>query len=36
VDAHRANIREKLGLEDGSALTRHAIRWVEVGNGIAV
>ncbi|MEI7909218.1 MAG: response regulator transcription factor [Verrucomicrobiota bacterium] len=31
VDVHRAHIREKLGLEDGSALTRHAIRWVEVG-----
>ena len=31
VDVHRANIREKLGLEDGNALTRHAIRWVEVG-----
>ena len=31
VDVHRANIRQKLGLENGSALTRHAIRWVEVG-----
>ena len=31
VDVHRAHIREKLGLEDGNALTRHAIRWVEVG-----
>ena len=31
VDAHRAHIREKLGIEDGGALTRHAIRWVEVG-----
>lgn len=31
VDVHRAHIREKLGLEDGSALTRHAIRWIEVG-----
>ena len=31
VDVHRAHIREKLALEDGSALTRHAIRWVEVG-----
>ena len=31
LDAHRAHIREKLGLEDGSELTRHAIRWVEVG-----
>ncbi len=31
LDVHRANIREKLGLEDGSALIRHAIRWAEVG-----
>ena len=31
VDVHRAHIREKLGLEDGNAVTRHAIRWVEVG-----
>lgn len=31
VDVHRAHIREKLGLEDGNALTRHAIRWVELG-----
>jgi DNA-binding NarL/FixJ family response regulator len=31
VDVHRAHIREKLGLEDGNALTRHAIRWVEAG-----
>lgn len=31
LDAHRAHIREKLGLGDGSELTRYAIRWVEVG-----
>jgi len=31
LDAHRYHIREKLGLGDGSELTRHAIRWVEVG-----
>ncbi len=31
VDVHRAHIREKLGISDGSALTRHAIRWVEAG-----
>lgn len=31
VDAHRSHIREKLGLADGSELTRHAIRWIEVG-----
>jgi DNA-binding NarL/FixJ family response regulator len=31
LDAHRAHIREKLGLADSNELTRHAIRWVEVG-----
>lgn len=31
LDAHRAHIREKLGLGDSNELTRHAIRWVEVG-----
>jgi len=31
LDAHRAHIREKLGLEDSNELTRHAIRWFEVG-----
>ncbi len=31
LDAHRAHIREKLGLEDSKELTRHAIRWVEFG-----
>lgn len=29
VDVHRANIREKLGLTDVTALIRHAVRWVE-------
>lgn len=29
VDVHRANIREKLGLKDATALVRHAVRWVE-------
>jgi len=29
VDVHRANIKEKLGLGDGTALIRHAVRWVE-------
>ena len=29
VDVHRMNIRNKLKLEDGSAVTRFAIRWVE-------
>ena len=31
VDAHRANIRAKLALADGSALLREAILWVELG-----
>lgn len=31
LDAHRAHIREKLGLGDSNELTRHAIRWVEIG-----
>ncbi len=29
VDVHRMNIRTKLKLEDGAAVTRFAIRWVE-------
>lgn len=29
VDVHRMNIRAKLRLEDGAAVTRFAIRWVE-------
>ncbi|MBL9153620.1 MAG: response regulator transcription factor [Verrucomicrobiales bacterium] len=29
VDVHRMNIRMKLNLEDGAALTRWAIRWTE-------
>ncbi len=29
VDVHRANIKEKLGLRDATALVRHAVRWVE-------
>jgi DNA-binding NarL/FixJ family response regulator len=29
VDVHRMNIRSKLKLEDGAAVTRFAIRWVE-------
>jgi DNA-binding NarL/FixJ family response regulator len=31
LDVHRAHIREKLGFSDGNELTRHAIRWIEVG-----
>ncbi len=29
VEAHRASLRLKLDLPDGTALVRHAIRWVE-------
>ncbi len=31
VDAHRAHIKEKLGLADGNELVRNAVRWVETG-----
>lgn len=31
LDAHRAHIREKLGLSGSKELTCHAIRWVEAG-----
>jgi DNA-binding NarL/FixJ family response regulator len=29
VDVHKSHIREKLELEDSSAVLRHAIRWTE-------
>jgi len=29
IDAHRANMRKKLGLRDGVELVRYAIRWVD-------
>jgi DNA-binding NarL/FixJ family response regulator len=29
VDVHRAHIREKLGLDGGATLIRHAVRWLE-------
>ena len=32
VDAHRANIKEKLGLRTGNELVRYAVRWVEAQN----
>ncbi len=31
VDAHRAHIKEKLGLRDGNDLVHKAVRWVETG-----
>ncbi len=33
VDAHRARIKEKLGMRDGGELVRFAVRWVETGPG---
>jgi len=36
VDAHRAHMKEKLQLNDGAALVRYAVRWVEnAGNSSA-
>ena len=32
IDAHRAHIKEKLQLEDGNALVRYAVRWMESQN----
>ena len=29
VEAHRAHIKDKLGLTDGAALVRYAVQWVE-------
>ncbi|MBL9132242.1 MAG: response regulator transcription factor [Verrucomicrobiaceae bacterium] len=29
VEAHRAHVKEKLGVTDGAALVRHAVQWVE-------
>lgn len=29
IDAHRANIKEKLQLADGAALVRYAVRWMD-------
>ncbi|HRJ11016.1 MAG TPA: response regulator transcription factor [Prosthecobacter sp.] len=34
VEAHRAHIKEKLGIHDGAALVRHAVRWVEERAGV--
>lgn len=32
VDAHRAHLKKKLGMKDGSELVRYAVRWVETGD----
>jgi DNA-binding NarL/FixJ family response regulator len=32
VDAHRANIKEKLRLRNGNELVRYAVRWIENQN----
>lgn len=34
VEAHRAHIKEKLGIHDGAALVRHAVKWVEDRAGV--
>ena len=32
IDAHRAHIKEKLGLKDATELVHQAVRWVETGD----
>lgn len=34
IEAHRANIKEKLALKDATELVRHAVRWVETQGGV--
>lgn len=34
VEAHRAHIKDKLGIHDGAALVRHAVKWVEDRSGV--
>lgn len=34
VEAHRAHIKDKLGITDGAALVRHAMQWVEQRGGM--
>lgn len=29
VEAHRAHVKEKLGISDGAALVRYAVQWIE-------
>lgn len=34
IEAHRANLKEKLGVRDAPALVREAVRWVESQAGV--
>ena len=34
VEAHRAHVKEKLGVTDGAALVRYAVQWVESRSGV--
>jgi DNA-binding NarL/FixJ family response regulator len=34
VEAHRAHIKDKLGVSDGAALVRYAVQWVESRGGV--
>lgn len=34
VEAHRAHVKEKLGITDGAALVRYAVQWVESRSGV--
>lgn len=34
VEAHRAHVKEKLGIADGAALVRYAVQWVESRRGV--
>lgn len=34
VEAHRAHMKEKLGIHDGAALVRYAVKWVEERAGV--
>jgi DNA-binding NarL/FixJ family response regulator len=33
VEAHRAHIKDKLGITDGAELVRYAVQWVESQGG---
>lgn len=34
VEAHRAHVKEKLGITDGAALVRYAVQWAETRSGV--